>query len=74
MRKRTKNENEGKVPGGVTWSHAGGWSSRPTPLAVMVCYRGKGERRGREKGQIREIEQHTHGSVAYMHTPHMSFI
>lgn len=70
MRRRTKDQNEGEVPGEVTWSHAGGWSSKPTPLAVMVCYRG-GERQGREKGKIRDRATNTWHSVAHMHTPRM---
>lgn len=35
-----------------------------TPLAVMVCYTGV-ERQGWKKGKIREIEQHTHGTVLH---------
>lgn len=37
---------------------------RPTPLAVMVCYKG-GERQGWEKGKIRAT--YTRYSVAYIH-------
>lgn len=73
MRKRTKDRNEDEVPGEVTWIHAGGWSLKPTPLAVLVCYR-RGERQGWEKGRNkRNRAVYTWYSVAYMHTPCTSF-
>lgn len=62
-RNEAKDEKREREPGEVTWIHAGGWSPKPTPLAVTLCY-GGGEKRGRGREES-EREQQTLGTVLY---------